>query len=67
MLIYNITDSIETINFSTPFDELPTTKPVVIETPKEEIKKSLLKKKKKKLKVEKLKKIKEIEREPHIL
>lgn len=33
-----ITDSIETINFSTPFDELPTTKPVVSEMPKEEIK-----------------------------
>ena len=58
-----ITDSIETIDFSTPFDELPTTKPVVIETPKEEIKEEPIVEKVE-AKVEKIEEIKEIEVEP---
>jgi DNA polymerase-3 subunit gamma/tau len=58
-----ITDSIETIDFSTPFDELPTTKPVVIETPKEEIKEEPIIEKVE-AKVEKIEEIKEIEVEP---
>ena len=58
-----ITDSIETISFSTPFDELPTTKPVVTEVPKEELKQEQIVEPKVE-KIEKVEEVKELEIEP---